>query len=856
MSTVPMPWADDPSIGGEVVLARELTVSVVIGVIAEHDAISTSCLQKLAAIRCHCRQRSIRLRLKVYTYASDNDDSAIVVVQDPGQVVYDLHFLGSDLVLYEFGIYSPLFDTIFLTSRLSRVVVFYYGITPPHLYPGDNRDILYRSFNQLQNLFMSDLVVTTSGFTASELDRVGLPRHQVRKLGLCVDFGRDGGGPRPGCRDSGGVRLLYVGRFVSAKGVLDLVQAVERARHETESDLRLALAGSTRYSDRDYIGRIADFIKERGLSDAVRWRFDVSRPGLQDEYRAADAVVIPSYHEGFCVPVLEAYAHGCFVICSDAGALPETSGGLGRTFAVGNVADLASRIVEFLSAKAAGRFVTDLGSLSVDDWSRRVEAHVQAYGPARFQANFDQLLCDLRRPRSVGADLEMLARVRQEFLLRTREATLEPLPDPVERKLRRFLEALSVPAAEEDNRMETPEPLVEEDSRMETPIRVPRWIGLKRRFRSIPVLGKALVHLKRALLLPRTVHRIHLHLFELAEATEQRSELRAARLEASFQEQAGWLEARMLLQGGRLEARWQERSSKLEARLQEQGARLEARWQEQADRLERELRDHFDRLERGSEVLTEEIRNQYRWIEGLATQFQDHRDLILILARKLQMLALDVRERNAFEVDLAQVPEPRIVTPEGYSQRIAMMGDQVRINLGCGEKPLGSYINVDFREMSDVDIIADVRALPFEPGSVAEIMSAHLVEHFRQHQLKSQILPYWKDLLAEGGTLRIICPNWHAMMRRLADGRMSYEDFRQVTFGAQDYVGDDHFAMYTPESLSDLLRECGFEDIEVLATDRMNGQCPEMELTAKAGRRQPDQGQADGQCQVVTADAA
>ena len=43
---------------------------------------------------------------------------------------------------------------------------------------------------------------------------------------------------------------------------------------------------------------------------------------------------------------------------------------------------------------------------------------------------------------------------------------------------------------------------------------------------------------------------------------------------------------------------------------------------------------------------------------------------------------------------------------------------------------------------------------------------------------------------------------------------MPYADFKSVTFGAQDYVGDDHFAMYTPRSLSKILAEAGFTDVE------------------------------------------
>jgi hypothetical protein len=63
---------------------------------------------------------------------------------------------------------------------------------------------------------------------------------------------------------------------------------------------------------------------------------------------------------------------------------------------------------------------------------------------------------------------------------------------------------------------------------------------------------------------------------------------------------------------------------------------------------------------------------------------------------------------------------------------------------------------------------------------------------------------------------------------------MPYSDFKTVTFGAQDYAGDDHFAMYTPRSLGRLLAAAGFTDVEVVVADRQNGMCPEMELVARA----------------------
>jgi predicted SAM-dependent methyltransferase len=237
--------------------------------------------------------------------------------------------------------------------------------------------------------------------------------------------------------------------------------------------------------------------------------------------------------------------------------------------------------------------------------------------------------------------------------------------------------------------------------------------------------------------------------------------------------------------------------------------------------------------QRWLEQLAEGQHGQQRWLEQLAKDQNGHSEWINLLQRKQGMLALDLREQIAgSRASAAGLPEPRIVDPERYHQRMSAMGGAVRVNVGCGEKPLDQYINVDFREVPDVDVVADLRRLPFEVGTVAEIASAHLIEHFRQHQMLVDILPYWHTLLQPGGLVRIICPNWEAMLARLNDGRMTIQEFKLLTFGGQDYEGDDHFAMYTPQTLSDLLSEAGFARVEVLVAERMNGLCPEMEVLA------------------------
>jgi glycogen synthase len=206
---------------------------------------------------------------------------------------------------------------------------------------------------------------------------------------------------------------------------------------------------------------------------------------------------------------------------------------------------------------------------------------------------------------------------------------------------------------------------------------------------------------------------------------------------------------------------------------------------------------------------------------------------IRVLQKKMEMMALDMRER----VPPASVPdsdlEPRIADPASYEAKVSRANGQLRVNLGCGEKPLRQYINVDKRALSEVDVVADIRRLPFEKGSLAEIASFHLVEHFRQNHLATVILPYWRSLLKPGGILRTVCPNGLEILRRHNQGRLSFTDLALLFFGAQDYSGDDHLAMYAPITLQSVLERAGFEQVEIVTEDRQNGLCPEMELVAR-----------------------
>jgi len=164
---------------------------------------------------------------------------------------------------------------------------------------------------------------------------------------------------------------------------------------------------------------------------------------------------------------------------------------------------------------------------------------------------------------------------------------------------------------------------------------------------------------------------------------------------------------------------------------------------------------------------------------------------------------------------------------------VARENGALRLNLGCGHIALPGYVNVDVRDLPSVDVVAEVGDLPFESGSVDEIFSAHLMEHFPQEAIRRRLLPYWHNLLRSGGVFRAITPDAAAMLAGAGAGTYDFEDFREVVFGGQDYVGDYHYNLFTPDSLRRLLEEAGFNNVEVPIKGRRNGKCFEFEISAR-----------------------
>ena len=133
---------------------------------------------------------------------------------------------------------------------------------------------------------------------------------QVVGAGFREDlFCADGPCALPG--KDGELRIVYAGKLAVAKGVLWLIQALEKIRPPEKTTVTLMVAGAGG-------GEEAEQIRASAVgNERVRFLGALSQDELAKVLRSADVFVLPSMFEGLPLVVIEALACGCLAVVSD-----------------------------------------------------------------------------------------------------------------------------------------------------------------------------------------------------------------------------------------------------------------------------------------------------------------------------------------------------------------------------------------------------------------------------------------------------------------------------------------------------------------------------------------------------------
>jgi glycosyltransferase involved in cell wall biosynthesis len=225
-----------------------------------------------------------------------------------------------DVLLIHHSAGSPGLDL--LLAWPNRKLLLYHNVTPPEwLWEHAPLVAMHCALGREQ---LPELVARTnfaaadSEFNASELRELGAERTEVIPLLVDPDaLGAIGTAP------PGPPTILFVGRLSPHKRQEDVIRVFALYRRHRAPDARLVLVGDP--VTEAYVERL------RALADqvapgAVTIESQISPAQLGDRYRSAHAFLCLSAHEGFCIPLLEAFHFRVPVIARPAGAVPETVG--------------------------------------------------------------------------------------------------------------------------------------------------------------------------------------------------------------------------------------------------------------------------------------------------------------------------------------------------------------------------------------------------------------------------------------------------------------------------------------------------------------------------------------------------
>ncbi|MBD3379388.1 MAG: glycosyltransferase [Candidatus Omnitrophica bacterium] len=175
----------------------------------------------------------------------------------------------------------------------------------------------------------SDLIISVSEHTKKDITRLlGIPGERIRVVHSAAEARFS---VIQESRDKERVRRKYglPARFVMTAGTVEprknipgLIEAFAAYIGKSETDLSLVIVGKKGwgYAEAEARARELDILQRVVFTDYAE---DADLPLL---YNLAEFFIMPSFYEGFGLPVLEAMSCGKAVICSDVSSLPEIAG--------------------------------------------------------------------------------------------------------------------------------------------------------------------------------------------------------------------------------------------------------------------------------------------------------------------------------------------------------------------------------------------------------------------------------------------------------------------------------------------------------------------------------------------------
>jgi glycosyltransferase involved in cell wall biosynthesis len=336
-----------------------MRIAMLVPGLAPYDAVSNDTLGMTAALRAQGHE--------VAVFAPHWRDVAEDV--QPHAAIGDWIRGEDDVVVYHYCIGWDFALDLFRRTKARRVVR-YHNITPPEFFAGWSEGYVAactagRAEIDAYAALGCELYLGCSPFNLEDFIGRGVdpsrcavlpPFHRIEELLAVTPDTR-----RIGNNADGAPELLMVGRIAPNKGDLALIDALTVIRRTSDPRTRLLRIGKLDPNLERYGVAVREHAHEMG-ADAHVVAIDDATPGeLRAAYAAADALVMLSAHEGFCVPLVEAMALGTPIVAFGSSAIGWTVGDAGIVWSEPDPHLVATSIVRLHTDLMLREMLRELG---------------------------------------------------------------------------------------------------------------------------------------------------------------------------------------------------------------------------------------------------------------------------------------------------------------------------------------------------------------------------------------------------------------------------------------------------------------------------------------------------------------
>lgn len=295
----------------------------------------------------------------------------------PGTGVYYLRRLGINPPLKGFvsdkpdALFFPNFLTLPYSLSVPTVLTIHdvaYLERPEYIHPRDRK--ILREYVPL-SIDQADMVMTVSQFTRDKVQTY----YNVEKqhIGLTPVAPPD---PIPATENPiDKSYILFVGNIEPRKNIHGLLNAYSLLSQELRERYRLVLAGNMNHPE---IAQHIHDLQEQGYDIQITgYISDQEKANL---YTHCSLFVLPSYYEGFGMPILEAMSYGAPTLVSDLEVFREITFGKSHFCKPSSAEDIADNITCIVTDKEYSQHLREQGYWVVDQyqWSQIAQDFFQS----------------------------------------------------------------------------------------------------------------------------------------------------------------------------------------------------------------------------------------------------------------------------------------------------------------------------------------------------------------------------------------------------------------------------------------------------------------------------------------------